>query len=335
MIVFYDVNERDREQLQASAEHLIAGEQIEYIADELREDTVRPDASVISVFVSSQVGASILDKMPNLKHIACRSTGFNNIDLEAARSKQVSVSNVAGYGEDTVAEYTFGLILSLTRKLPEAIAAAHSGVIVSDSTGIDLAGKTLGIIGTGRIGKRVAAIANGFAMNVLAYDVYQDSAAQEQLSFQYTDLDQLLSQSDIVTLHIPYTEQNHHLINSEKLAKMKHSAYLINTARGELIDTTALINVLQDGALAGAALDVLEGEQLIDRAEELVLLRSAQLDPESLKHSLEINVLRQMPNIIVTKHNAYNSVEAINRINTTTVGNISAFLTGRAENIVS
>lgn len=307
-----------------------------FITEPLSVENADGQADVVSVFVSSKVTAEVVQRLTSLKCLATRSTGYNHCDMAALKQRGVLVVSVPTYGEHTVAEYAFGLLLSLSRKLPQAFAAAKaSNSGHSQLEGFDLFEKTIGIIGAGRIGQKAARIAKGFGMSVIAYDpMPKDSVAQE-IGFTYVGMDELLSKADVVTVHVPYTKDNMHLIDTDRLRSMKKGSILINTARGELVDTRALVDSLSQGHLAGAALDVIEGEELIDSNEELALLRSHQLDPGALTHSLEINVLKTMPNALITSHNAFNTKEAVARINQTTADNIMGFLAGKPVNEVT
>lgn len=333
-VVFYDVNERDKQQLEQA--FMGSDHEVIMVTGGLNIDTVDTLAEVISVFVSSRVTADIIAKAEHLQHIACRSTGFDNIDIAAARGRDISVSNVPTYGSRTVAEYAMSLLLMLSRKLNQAVDAAHKGVTVrQDLQGFDLYGKTVGVVGLGRIGCALAEIANGFGMRVLAYDPYPNQERANKYSFTYVSLEQLLAESDVVSLHAPYNEQNHHLLNAERIAMMKQDAILINTARGELVDNRALIDAIEQNRIAGAGVDVLEGEQLINTEEELLMIRTEAADPERLKHSLEVSVLKKLPNVVVTNHNAFNTSEAIARINHQTAENIHNYFMRTPVNIVS
>ncbi|MCU0667004.1 MAG: 2,3-bisphosphoglycerate-dependent phosphoglycerate mutase [Patescibacteria group bacterium] len=266
-----------------------------------------------------------MDKMPNLKLIACRSTGFNNVDFEATKDKGITVVNVPTYGENTVAEYAFTMLLALMRKLPDVLQAENEQFTPQELTGHDLQGKVFGVIGTGHIGQKALKIAKGFSMETIAFDSFAKAELAQEYGFSYVDLDELLSKSDIISLHVPYLPSTHHIINADNLKKMKNGAILINTARGELVDTKALIEELNNGHLGGAAIDVVEGESLLNHNEEIAILRSETLPEEVLSHSVEISVLKKMPNVIISPHNAFNTVEAINRINDTTATNIINF----------
>lgn len=333
-VLFYDVSEQEWPRL----EHAFHDESHWSICvkEELTHTTLDTEAEVLSLFVTSKVTRDKLERMPNLRLIACRSTGYNNIDMQAARERNITVVNVPTYGSHTVAEYAFGLILSLTRRLPQAIVAAHVGnADRKELQGIDLNGRTLGIIGTGSIGSNVARIAKGFGMQIIAYDKLPKQELANQIGFAYATFDDVLHSSDILSLHTPYTPENHHFIDTPQFAKMKQGSYLINTARGELVNNQALIESLKNQHLAGAGLDVIEGEELLDTTEELMLLRSEHADPQLLRHSLEISALQKLPSVITTRHNAFNTAEAIARIDDTTINNISGFLNNQPINVVS
>lgn len=331
VIVVYDSSGRD----DSSIVDLLAGHDVRMVEDQLNSETVDEDAEVIAIFVSSQVTDDLLKEMPKLKLIACRSTGYNNVDLDSAKRRGITVCNVPTYGEHTVAEYAFTLLLALARKLPQAIEETEEGDGLGEVCGTDLYNKTLGVVGTGKIGRQVARIGNGFGMKVVAFDINSNPDQAKEFGYQEVELDELLKESDVVSLHVPYVKENHHLLDESKLQLMKDGSMLINTARGELVDSTALIKALQNGPLTGAGLDVLEGEQLLDRDEELVLLRSGTLDSETLKHSLEISILQHLPNVVLTNHNAYNSKEAIGRINLQTADNIKNYLKGEPINVIT
>lgn len=326
-IVFYDATETDKQQLSAllqPTDHFW-----EYVDEPLTAETVKPEAEVVSVFVTSVVDADIISKFPRLRMIACRSTGYNNIDLQAAKDHDITVTNVPTYGEQTVAEYTFMLLLALSRKLlPSVKSVQEASIKQTELTGFDLSGKTIGILGAGHIGQHVAEIARGFGMRVLAYDPFPNEARAKEIGFEFRDLPAVLGESDVVTIHMPYTEANRHFMNQETLADFKQGALLINTARGELVDTKALVTGLESGKLAGAALDVIEGEKLLDIEEEKLLLRQDSIPAELLQQSVELQVLGKLPNVIITPHSAFNTLEAIQRINDTTAQSITRFWYG-------
>ena len=289
-------------------------------------------AEVISVFIHSAVDRKVLDAFPRLRSIATRSTGFDHIDMAACKERGVVVSNVPSYGENTVAEHTFALILALSRNIHKAFVHTLSKTIPFDQLrGFDLAGKTIGVIGAGRIGLHVIKMARGFGMNVVAYDVRQEPLLAEVLNFRYVPFEELLKSSDVVTLHCPYTKQNHHLINTENIRLIKPGALLINTARGGLVDPEALMQALNEGILAGAGLDVLEGEELLQDEREIL---SRDLAQDRLRTLVLNHALLERDNVVITPHIAFNSREAVHRILETTVANIQAFLDGKPQNVV-
>lgn len=299
---------------------LESGEQ-DFFKDELSEhqlhfimsdESIPPDTEVLSVSVSFTVDKALINSLPALKLIACRSTGFDNIDISTAKNRNIQVANVPSYGGTAVAEFTFLLLLAITRKLKNTLQETASiDPQRQNERGIDLAGKTLGVVGTGSIGTSVARIAKAFEMKVIAFDVYPRQENAAKIGFEYTTLEELLATADIVSLHAPSTKDTHHLINAERLALMQSNAILINTARGNLIDTTALAEALHNRHLYGAALDVVEESS-----------------------AKELDTLRKHPNIIVTNHNAFNTQEAVAKINSTTYNNITSFLSGKPENTV-
>ncbi len=291
------------------------------------------DCTVISPFIYSRIDEAVIQKCKNLKMIATRSTGFDHIDVNVAKKNKITVCNVPSYGENTVAEHTFALILCLSRKLPESIARAKNGDFSLEGLrGFDLKGKTLGIIGLGHIGLHVARIAKGFEMNVLAYDVKQEKKLAKKIGFAYIGFEKLLSLSDIITLHAPDNKKTHHLINSTNINLIKRGAYLINTARGGLIETGAMLGALSEGILAGAGLDVLEEECFVK--EEAQLLSKEFPKTCDLKTALRNHILLKQKNVIVTPHNAFDSQEAIIRILDTTIQNIESFLKNKPINKV-
>jgi D-lactate dehydrogenase len=277
----------------------------------------------LSVFIYSHVTREALDALPELKFIATRSTGYDHIDLETCRRRGIAVSNVPSYGENTVAEHSMALLLMLSRKVHQSVLQVRSGrVDLAELTGFDLQGKTIGVIGAGHIGLHVIRIARGFGMHVLAFDVHRDPFLADLLGFEYATLDRLLAESDIVTLHSPLTEKTHHLLGREQFAGMKKGAMIVNTARGGLIDTDALVEALESGKLGGAGLDVLEGEELIKEEKQLL---QQPLDVERLRMALRNRVLLAREDVVFTPHNAFNSKEALVRILEVTLANLEAF----------
>jgi D-lactate dehydrogenase len=319
----------------------------EYVRTKLASDTITfhdktlgaypelrdAEAEVLCVFIDSHIGKEELDRFPQLKLIATRSTGFDHMDVAAAKERGITVVTVPFYGENTVAEFAFALLLSLSRRIPEAEERVRSGhYSPTDLRGFDLAGKTIGIVGTGHIGAHMIRMAQGFGMNVVGFDAYPNAELSHTLNFPYLSLPELLATADIITLHVPYTKETHHLINTENIGALKKGSYLINTARGAVIETEALVEALENGTLAGAGLDVLEEEG--DLANETALLVSHP-NETAMKIALENHYLINHPRVVVTPHLAFNTIEAVKRIVDTTTDNIHHFAAGTPTNVVS
>ncbi|MFA6414680.1 MAG: NAD(P)-dependent oxidoreductase [Candidatus Paceibacterota bacterium] len=293
-----------------------------------------PNADVLCTFIESPIGEAEMSRFPALKLIATRSTGFDHIDLAVAKARGITVVNVPFYGENTVAEFAFALLLALSRRIIDADERVRTGAFSPTGLrGFDLAGKTLGVIGCGHIGTHIIRMANGFGMNVVGFEAHPDPERAKTEHFTYATLSELLAQADIITLHVPYNPHTHHLINKANIGTIKKGAYLINTARGAVVETDALVDALKDGTLAGAALDVLEEEG--DLADETALLTAAHPNEEGLKITLENHYLINHPRVIVTPHLAFNTTEAVERILSTTIENIKGFAAGSPTNIVS
>lgn len=285
-------------------------------------DLSDPEADVLCTFIESHIGEAELARFPVIKLIATRSTGFDHIDLVAMKAHGITVVNVPFYGENTVAEFTFALLLALSRRIIDADESVRAGTFSpAGLRGFDLAGKTIGIIGTGHIGAHVIKMAQGFGMKVIGFDAYPNQELSRSLNFSYVSLPELLAQSDIITLHIPYNKDTHHLINKGNIGSIKKGAYLINTARGAVVETGALVDALKAGALAGGALDVLEEEN--------------KLQEQGSEISAENHYLIEHPRVIVTPHLAFNTTEAVERILDTTIENIRGFEAGSPANVVS
>lgn len=287
----------------------------------------------LSVFVHSRVAKQELERFPDLKFIATRSTGFDQIDVAECGAREIKVANVPYYGENTVAEHTFGLILALSRHIHQAWQKTAQGDFSLEGLqGFDLKGKTIAVVGAGSIGLHVIRIAKGFGMNVLAFDARQDHLMSEVLGFTYATFDEILATADIISLHVPGTGATRHLINRESIRKMKPGMIVINTSRGTVIDTEALLWGLDEGIVRGAGLDVVEGEELV--SEEHALLADPGAAAEKLQTLLRNHALLRRDNVLVTPHSAFYSTEALHRIADTTAENIEAFLSGTPQNIV-
>ena len=316
-IVLFDAKSYDRDHFDEVNKDF--GYDIEYLTPELNSHTalLAKGADVVCPFVNCTVDRETIDKLNDegVKLIALRSAGFNNTDYNYALSKGIPVVRVPAYSPHAVAEHSFALLLALVRKLTHAyVRTREFNFSLSGLVGIDLYGKTIGIVGTGKIGKAAIGIAKGFGMKVLAYDPYPTPIDD----VVYTDLDTLLSSSDVVSLYCPLTKENRHLINSETIKRMKNGAYLINTSRGGLIDSEALLEALKDKKLGGAALDVYEEEAGIFYTDQ----SDTGIEDDTLAR------LISMPNAIITSHQGYLTKEALEAISRTTLQNVKDFIDG-------
>jgi D-lactate dehydrogenase len=329
-IVFFEVENWEKELLN----QYLSSHQLSFFDEPLSTANAHlaADAEIISVFIYSKINAEVLSKLPALKLVSTRSMGFDHIDLTAAQEKNIVVSNVPAYGERTVAEHAFALILALSRKVMAAYERTEKmNFDYHGLTGFDLQGKTIGIVGGGRIGLSVAKIArNGFEMKVLVSDPYPKAELASQLGFEYVSLEELLKQSDVISLHAPYMPATHHLINQDNIKLIKKGAILINTARGGLVDTTALLQALNQGILSGAGLDVLEEEGTIH--EETEIMSKAFSEQHNLATIIQNHLLTTRNDVVITPHIAFNSKEALEKILSTTAENITSFEKGHILN---
>ena len=335
-IAFFETEPWEREYLQAKLEKKLPKTAIlkffEKPLDNRKAEAIK-DTEILAVFIYSNISREIVDKLPRLKFIATMSTGFDHIDLAVCRKKGVKASNVPYYGENTVAEHTFALILALSRKIPQSIERTRKGNFTLENLrGFDLKGKTIGIVGLGHIGKQAAKIASGFGMKIIAYDVKKDLRTARKLKIKYVGLNRLLGKADIISLHAPYNQSTHHLISKNNIKNIKKGAYLINTARGALVETEALILALKNNILAGAGLDVLEEECFLK--EEKALLTSPFRKKCDLRTVLQDHLLLHHPKVLITPHNAFNSQEALTRILDTTIKNILGFVKRKPVNLI-
>ncbi|MFN3690586.1 MAG: 2-hydroxyacid dehydrogenase [Fimbriimonadales bacterium] len=270
-VAFFDLEAWQPDYLQAGLQRLNLAEQVEpcFLQDHLSPESAAQyaDYEAVVVFIWTKLSRAVIDALPSLRLVLTMSTGYDHIDLQACRERGITVCNVPHYGENTVAEHTFALILSLSRKLHAAYFQGLRGDFrIRELRGFDLYGKTLGVVGAGNIGLHVIRIARGFGMRVLAYDIRPQPLLAEVLGFTYTDLETLLRESDIVSLHVPGGAATRHMIDGDALAAMKRDAVLINTGRGTLIDEAALAVALTDGVIAAAGLDVYADEPRVHPA---------------------------------------------------------------------
>jgi D-lactate dehydrogenase len=314
----------------------------------LRE--VEADAEIVSIFIHDQIDDVFLADHPNLKLIATRSRSVDHIDLAACRARGVNICHVPHYADESVAEHTFALLLSLTRRLRELmIHAKDAGFSYAAVRSVELSGKTLGVIGMGHVGQRVADLARAFGMKVVAHDIERPPELAQQLSFEWVSLDELLARSDIISLHATLSAETYHVINRESLGKTKRGVIIINTARGALIETAALRDALESGHVGGAGLDVLQDERVLRQSVPDIIasdiirhLRSDALaqeahDADRIRELRELvlgDALLARPNVVFTPHVAFNSEEAVARLREVTAENLKAYLAGSPRNFV-
>ncbi len=315
-VAFYDTKAYDREYFTRAA----GVEQIHWQFHEFRltsETAASVDgAKAVCVFVNDRLDAPCLEQLhrAGVRLVALRCAGFNNVDLVAAKALGLAVVRVPAYSPYAVAEHAVALLLALNRKIHRAYNRVREhNFSLSGLVGFDLHGKTVGLVGTGKIGRIAAQIFRGFGTEVLAFDPFPASEWAAPLGVQYTDFDTLLKRSDIVSLHLPLTPQTRYLLNAESLARLKPGAYLINTSRGKLVDTTALLDALKSGRLGGVALDVYEEEEGIFFED---------LSGEVLQDD-ELSRLLTFPNVLITAHQAFLTHEALSEIARVTTENLA------------
>lgn len=296
---------------------------VETLAPELLEDT-----NIISVFINSVVNKNVIDKFKNLRVISTRSTGYDHICVESCQYKNIAVTNVTNYGETSVAQFTFGLMIALIRNIPSAAIAFKNSESASQTfIGRDLSKLTLGVVGTGAIGASVCKTANSFGMNILGYDVKYKQELVDKFNVKYVSFDELVKLSDIISLHLPYTGENYHMFDEKTFSEMKENSYFVNTSRGELVDLGALYKYIANGKIKGAALDVLTCESLnFSCPGQKKLDEEIQLD--CLEELLYVEKLNRFDNVIITPHIAYETQDAINYILEKTMENIKNIING-------
>jgi len=320
---FYDTKPYDRTYFEQAP----GAEQLrrQFYDFRLSGDTVASVAGfdAVCVFVNDRLDAACLRQLQRaqVRLIALRCAGFNNVDLPLARELGLAVVRVPAYSPHAVAEHTVGLLLTLNRKIHRAFNRVREhNFSLNGLVGFDVCGKTVGVVGTGRIGRITARIFGGFDTRVLAYDPVPDHAWAAKAGVTYAAFETVLAQSDIVSLHLPLTPETHHLLNEQTIARMKRGAYILNTSRGKLIDTTALISHLKSGHLGGVALDVYEEEEGLFFED-----RSGSLPLDD-----ELNLLLGFPNVLITSHQAFLTHEALGEIARVTTENLVRLGSGAA-----
>lgn len=326
-IAFFDTKEYDRNLFDEYNKNY--GYEITYLESKLNSETapLAKGFDAVCIFVNDIVDEKTINilKDVGVKLIALRCAGFNNVDIKKLGNDLMAV-RVPAYSPYAVAEHAVALILSIDRKIYKAYQRTKKyNFTLNGLLGFDIHGKTVGVIGSGKIGKVFINIMNGFGCKVLVYDKFPDEKAAQEMNFEYVDLDRLYRESDIISLHCPLTDENYKMINEDSLNKMKDGVVLINTSRGKLIDTKSLIQKLQEGKIGGLGLDVYEDE------EEFFLNDMSN----SYIRDEELSILLTMPNVVVTSHQAFFTKEALNKIALDTCENIKEFFeTGDCKNRV-
>lgn len=279
--------------------------------------------NAICVFVNDELNREVLTELKNLgvKYIVLRCAGFNNLDLNACKELGLRCARVPSYSPEAVAEHTVALMMTLNRHINKAYNRTKEGNFsLSGLLGFNVHKKTVGIVGTGNIGCSTARIMKGFGAKVIAYDPFENKDMAESIGFEYTNLDTLLTTSDIVSLHCPLTEESYHLLNNDSILRMKHGVMIINTSRGGLVDTQSLIENLKTGQIGNLALDVYEQESELFFEDH----SSSIIQDDVLQRLLSF------PNVIITGHQGFFTAEALEQIAVTTINNLNLFAEGKA-----
>jgi len=296
-------------------------------------EEIDPNVEVLGVFVDCKVDKKIITKLKKLKLIVTMSTGYDHVDCRTAKGKKIAVCNVPTYGENTVAQHALALMLAISRKLFTSVKRVKEGTYdYHGLRGFDLKNKTIGIIGTGHIGIHLIDMLQGFDANIIAYDAFPNKELEKTHNFKYVSKTKLTAESDIISLHVPLFDSTYHMINKTTIKKMKSGVVIINTARGALIDSKALVWGLENKIISSAGLDVLEEENNLINHEQLL---TGHVSTQDIYDTLMDNILIDHPNTIITPHNAFNSTEAMQRIIDTTIDNIKSFITGDIQNDIT
>ena len=315
-VAFFDTKSYDRESFKKFADENI---KLRLFENKLNIDTVSmaENCDAVCAFVNDDINKEVIEKLHSygVGIIAMRCAGYNNVDLKACKGK-IKIAHVPAYSPYAIAEHAMGMILLLNRKLHRAyIRTRDHNFSLEGLTGFDLKGKTVGIVGTGKIGRCFADICKGFGMEILGFDPYENS----EFCGKYVTMEELLKNSDIISLHCPLTKENRHLINDKTVSQMKDGVFIINTSRGKLIDTQSVINGLKSQKIGAAGLDVYEEETDLffeDYSEEIILDDT-------------LSTLISMPNVLVTSHQAFLTRVALSSIAETTMQNLRDYFSGK------
>lgn len=316
-IAFFDTKPYDKEFFRKINEEF--GYEIKFFKEHLSPDTavMAKGFDAVCAFVNDDLSEKTIDILEEngVKLIAMRCAGYNNVDMQAA-FQRVRVARVPAYSPYAVAEHALAMLLTLNRKTHKAYSRTRDGnFAISGFLGTDMFGKTAGIIGTGKIGQIAAGILKGFGMNLLFFDPYPNEPFAEEIGGRYVDLKSLLQESDFITLHCPLTPETHHIIDEKAIAQMKDHVYIINTSRGGLIDTPALVEGLKSGKIGAAGLDVYEEESDYFFED----LSDTVIRDDTLARLLTF------PNVLITSHQGFFTKEAIENISRTTLENVRQF----------
>ncbi len=319
-LVLFDAKKYDKDYFNLYSKD--SGIEITYVEEKLSPSTAHMAKGYdgVCVFVNDIVNQEVIDTLCEfgIKIIVLRCAGYNGVDIKYAKNK-ITVVRVPAYSPNSIAEIATGMMLSLTRKLPQAVSKTRKyNFSLEGLVGFDLVGKTAGVIGTGKIAQQFIKILNGIGMNVIAYDLFPNDGVSKELGFKYVNLDTLYGESDVVSLHCPLTQENVHMINDATISKMKDGVVIINTARGGLIDTEALIKALKSKKIYGVGLDVYENEK-------------NYFFSDCSENGIDDNVLKELlsfENVIVTSHQAFLTREALTSIALVSIDNIKKFLNG-------
>ena len=321
-IAFFDTRSYDKEAFTKENEKF--GYEIDFFDFKLNEKTAltAKGFDAVCVFVNDVVNADVISILKNcgIKIILLRCAGFNNVDLAAAEKVGIQVVRVPAYSPHAVAEHGAALLLSLTRHIPQAYLRTKTvNFNIEGLTGRDLFGLTAGVFGTGKIGQCMADILKGFGMKVICYDPFPNEKWAKEKGFSYVDIDTIFKESDVLSFHCPLTDETYHIVNHDNMKKMKSDAVIINTGRGALIDTKALVHALKHKHIGGAALDVYEEE-------------SAFFFKDCSAEIIADDVLARLltfPNVLITGHQAFLTTTALSNIAEVTLNNFSSFLSGK------
>ncbi len=331
-VVFFEVDRAEENYLRDKLEHHA---QLTFYPFPLEPHTVdhAKDADIIGSFIYSTFSQTILDQLPRLKGIVTMSVGCDHIDVAEAERRRIKICNVPNYGPNTVAEHTMALLLALSRRIVPSVERTRLGDYdYQGLSGWDLMGKTIGIVGTGKIGALVAQAAKGLQMKVIGYDPHPNQTLADKLDMKYMSLAEILQLADVISLHVPLTNETKHMLSKEEFSQMKRGVVIINTARGGLIDLDALISALDQGIVSQAGLDVLEDEGVLREEKEFF---SPNFKLKDYQTALANHRLMRDERVLVTPHNAFNSKESLAHILQTTVEDVIGLLTGDVVNTIN